>query len=122
MVSQARLASGSHQAKLNSAKLILQRINAFNRFGEWTKDRSVFLTGDFNARPGGAVYKTFVGEKDSSDPLLLKDSLEGGRGIDWVLYKGDVKVLSHEIVDYNVNGTYPSDHKPVFVEFQITDK
>ncbi len=109
-------------AKLNSAKLIMERISAFNRFGEWTKDRPVFLMGDFNARPGGEVYRTFVGDEDSGDPLLLKDSLEGGRGIDWVLYKGDVEVLHYENVDYNVDGAYPSDHKPVFVEFQILDK
>lgn len=113
--------SGYTQAKLNSAKLILKRINAFNRFGEWTKDRPVFLTGDFNARPGGAVYKTFVGDGDSDDPLLLKDSLPGGRGIDWILYRGHVKVLHYENVDYKVDGMYPSDHKPVFVEFKILD-
>ncbi len=111
--------SGYRLAKLNSAKLILDRINAFNRFGEWTQGRPVFLTGDFNARPGGEVYKTFVGEPGSNDPLLLKDSLEGGRGIDWVLYRGHVQVLHHEFVDYNVDGKYPSDHKPVFAEFQI---
>jgi len=109
-------------AKLNSAKLIMERINAFNRFGEWTKERPVFLMGDFNARPGGEVYRTFVGDEDSDDHLLLKDSVEGGRGIDWILYKGNVKVLHYENVDYNVDGTYPSDHKPVFVEFQILDE
>jgi len=109
-------------AKLNSAKLIMERINAHNRFGEWTKDRPVFLMGDFNARPGGEVYTTFVGEEGSDDSLLLKDSVEGGRGIDWILYKGNVKVLSYERVDYNVDGAYPSDHRPVFVEFQILDK
>lgn len=113
---------GRDLAKLNSAKLIMERINAFNRFGEWTKDRPVFLMGDFNARPGGEVYRTFVGDEDSDDPLLLKDSVEGGRGIDWILYKGNVTVLHYEKVDYNVDGVYPSDHKPVFVEFQILDK
>jgi endonuclease/exonuclease/phosphatase (EEP) superfamily protein YafD len=48
--------------------------------------------------------------------------LEGGEGIDWILYKGNVKVLHHEKVDYNVDGVHPSDHKPIFVEFQILDK
>ncbi|MCK5565276.1 MAG: endonuclease/exonuclease/phosphatase family protein [Planctomycetes bacterium] len=114
--------SGYHKAKLNSAKLILERINAFNRFGEWTKDRPVFLMGDFNARPGGGVYKIFVGDEKSNDPLLLKDSIKGGLGIDWILYKGNVDVLHYEKVDYNVDGVYPSDHKPIFVEFQILDK
>ncbi len=109
-------------AKLNSAKLILERINSFNRFGEWTKDRPVFLMGDFNARPGGQVYTTFVGDKESNDPLLLKDSIEGGRGIDWILYRGNIKVLDYENVDYNVDGVYPSDHKPIVVECRILDR
>jgi endonuclease/exonuclease/phosphatase family metal-dependent hydrolase len=112
---------GFDLAKLNSAKLILRRINAFNRFGEWTKDRPVFLTGDFNARPGGDVYRTFVGDGTSDDSGLLKDSLPGGQGIDWILYRGPVKVLEYEKSDYNVEGVYPSDHKPVLAEFQFLD-
>jgi len=52
----------------------------------------------------------------------MKDSVEGGRGIDWILYKGNVTVRRYEKVDYNVDGAYPSDHKPVFVEFQILDR
>ncbi len=115
--------TGGHDlAKLNSAKLIMERINALGRFGEWTKERPVFLMGDFNARPGGEVYKTFVGDEKSNDPGLLKDSVEGGQGIDWILYKGNVKVLYYEKVDYNVDGVYPSDHKPIFVEFRILDE
>ncbi|MBA7543374.1 hypothetical protein ES705_35705 [subsurface metagenome] len=113
---------GRDLAKLNSSKLIMERINALNRFGEWTKERPVFLMGDFNARPGGEVYRTFVGDENSDDPLLLEDSVEGGRGIDWILYKGNVEVLYYENVDYNVDGAYPSDHKPIFVEFRILDQ
>jgi endonuclease/exonuclease/phosphatase family metal-dependent hydrolase len=114
--------SGYNLAKLNSAKLIMERINALNRFGEWTKDRPVFLVGDFNARPGGEVHKTFVGDGKTYNSLLLKDSAQPGQGIDWILYKGNVKVLGYEKVDYNINGVYPSDHKPVLVEFQFIDK
>lgn len=114
--------SGYDMAKINSAKLIMKRIKAFNRFGEWTKDRPVFLTGDFNARPGGKVYTTFIGDGESDKPLLLKDSIEGGSGIDWILYKGNVSVLHYEKVDYNVDGVYPSDHKPILAEFQILDE
>ncbi len=114
--------SGYHLAKLNSAKLIMERINAFNRFGEWTKDRPVFLLGDFNSRPGSEVYRTFVGDGNSDNPDLLKDSIKGGRGIDWILYKGNVNILDYEQVDYNVNGVYPSDHKPIFVQFQFLEE
>ncbi len=115
--------TGGHDlAKLNSTKLIMKRINALGRFGEWTKERPVFLMGDFNSRTGGKVYKTFVGDENSNNHLLLKDSIKGGQGIDWILYKGNVKVLYYEKVDYNVDGVYPSDHKPIFVEFRILDE
>jgi endonuclease/exonuclease/phosphatase family metal-dependent hydrolase len=113
--------SGYKLAKLNSAKLIMQRINAFNRFGEWTKERPVILMGDFNAQPGGSVYRIFVGDDKSDDPLLLKDSIKGGRGIDWILYRGNMDVLRYEKVDYTVNGAYPSDHKPVIAKFHFLD-
>jgi len=106
-------------ARLNASKLILERINELNRFGEWTAERPVFLTGDFNCRPGTAPYKVLVGDKNSNDPDLLKNSFEDLKKIDWILYKGAVKVLKYEEIDYNVNGVYPSDHKPIVVEFEI---
>ncbi len=106
-------------ARLNASKLILQRINALNRFGSWTPERPLFLLGDFNCRPVSAPYRVLVGDKNSDDPDLFKNSFEDPGKIDWILYKGAVKVLKYEVVDYNRNGVYPSDHKPVFVEFEI---
>ena len=113
---------GHDKAKLNSSELIMKRINELDNFGEWEKNRPIFLLGDFNSQPGGAVYKTFIGDENSNNPFLLKDSMEGDKGIDWILYKGSVKVLSYENVDYNINGAYPSDHKPIFVKFVFIDK
>ncbi len=109
-------------ARLNASKLILERINALNRFGAWTAERPVFLMGDFNCRPGSAPYKVLVGDENSTDADLLKNSFEDPKEIDWILYKGGVKVLKYEEVDYNVDGAYPSDHKPIYVEFQIINQ
>jgi endonuclease/exonuclease/phosphatase family metal-dependent hydrolase len=109
-------------ARLNSARLILERINTLDRFGEWTPSRPVFLLGDFNSRPGGEVHRAFVGDQNSDEPRLLNDSAEGGSEIDWVLSRGNIKVLSYEIVDFNVDGIYASDHKPILVEYQILDR
>jgi len=106
-------------ARLNASKLILQRVNELNRFGAWTAERPVFLLGDFNCRPGSAPYNVLVGDKNSNNPDLLKNSFEDLSKIDWILYKGAVKVLKYEDVDFNVNGVYPSDHKPICVEFEI---
>lgn len=111
--------SGYDGAKLKSARLIMERIYAFDRFGEWEKDRPVFLLGDFNAQPGGEVYNTFVGDGNSDDPFKLKDSAQPAEGIDWILFKGNVEVINYEKSDYNVNGVYPSDHKPVIADFKL---
>lgn len=108
-------------ARLNASKLILERINALDRFGAWTAERPVFLMGDFNCRPGSAPYKVLVGDEHSRDADLLKNSFEDPKEIDWILYKGAVKVLKYEEVDYNVDGAYPSDHKPIYVEFEIVN-
>lgn len=108
--------------QLNSAKLIMDKINELNRFGSWIQERPVFLMGDFNCRPGSAPYKILVGDKDSTNPDLFKNSFEDPKKIDWILYKGGGKVLKYEDVDYNVDGAYPSDHKPIYVEFQIINE
>ncbi|NOR75122.1 MAG: hypothetical protein GQ525_08170 [Draconibacterium sp.] len=106
-------------ARENAAKLIMERVDELNRFGRWTKERPIFLMGDFNCRPGSAPYKVLVGDENSDNPLLFEDCIEGGQGIDWVLHKGNVEVLNYEKVLYNVDGVYPSDHKPIFVEILL---
>jgi len=49
----------------------------------------------------------------------LKDSAQPAEGIDWILFKGNVEVINYEKSDYNVNGVYPSDHKPVIADFKL---
>ncbi len=106
-------------ARENASKLILERITALNRFGEWTKERPLFLMGDFNCKPGSAPYKVLVDNEKSGNTNLLNDTDNDHNEIDWILYKGDVNVLKYEEIDYNVDGAYPSDHNPIYVEFQI---
>jgi endonuclease/exonuclease/phosphatase family metal-dependent hydrolase len=110
---------GEALARLNASSLILNRINALSRFGEWTSERPVFLMGDFNCRPGSPPYKVLVGEGDSAGNDLLNDTSADHDEIDWIVYKGPVSVLRYEEVDYNVDGVYPSDHNPIYVEFEL---
>lgn len=107
-------------ARLNASKLILERINALDRFGAWTAERPIFLMGDFNCRPGSKPYKVLVYDNSlSKENGKLHDSAEKKDRIDWILYKGAVNVVQYEVVDYNIEGVYPSDHKPIYVEFEI---
>ena len=106
-------------ARLNSARLIAERIEALDRFGEWTAPRPVFLMGDFNSRPGSDVHRTLVGDPEGGRAGTMVDSAQGEDRIDWILSRGEVEATRYEIVDYNVDGEYPSDHKPILVEYRI---
>jgi endonuclease/exonuclease/phosphatase family metal-dependent hydrolase len=106
-------------ARLNASKLILERINALNRFGDWIPERPLFLMGDFNCRPGSPPYETLVGKDDEGQTDKLFDTSDDHDDIDWILYRGPVEVLHYEEVDYNVDGVYPSDHKPIYVEVEL---
>lgn len=108
-------------ARLNASRLIRDRIKGLAPFGSWTPDRPVFLMGDFNCRPGSAPYLELTGDPETKTPGLMEDSSPEHNDIDWILYKGPVKVLHYEEVDYHVNGVYPSDHEPIYVEVVIGD-
>ena len=110
-------------ARLNASKLIMEKIRPLDRFGTWTKERPIFLMGDFNCRPGSDPHNVLVGDGNSKNSDFFTDTNVNGdpKEIDWILYKGNVKMLKYEEIDYNVNGAYPSDHKPIFVEFQIVE-
>ena len=107
--------------RLNASKLIMEKIKPLDRFGKWTADRPVFLMGDFNCRPGSDPHRVFVGDADEKDTDLFIDTNITGdpKEIDWILYKGNIKALEYEEIDYNINGVYPSDHKPIFVKLWI---
>lgn len=109
-------------ARLNAAKLIMERVRKLERFGEWTKERPVFLMGDFNCRPGSAPYMVLVDPQNKTNQQTFSDSApNNGKEIDWILYKGKVKVNHYEIINYNVDGVFPSDHKPISVELKLME-
>jgi len=115
-------------ARMNSAKLVRERINALKTA------LPVFLIGDFNAVAGSNpaydhLTDTADGFKDSWNTANQRqgdglDSFNGfkaigkqGRRIDWILYRGPVKPLTTEIVPYVKKGQFPSDHHPVVARF-----
>ncbi|MFC2124503.1 endonuclease/exonuclease/phosphatase family protein [Bacteroidota bacterium] len=117
----------SVEARKHSSGVILEHMK------KNTKGERIILTGDLNAMEDQPPVQNLV-----SDPKLMlidsyrqtnpsetdKDGTFHGwkadapvRRIDYIFNSNDLSVKSSEVVDYNVNGRYPSDHKPVFAEF-----
>lgn len=120
----------SQRARVNSAKLIRQRIS------ERSTNDPVIVTGDMNAgedNPAIALLKA----EDSLYPLLdtfrvrhpdAKDVGTGNGGytgrtsgakIDYILVSPDIKTLDAAIDQTPRNGRYPSDHYPVIAKVLI---
>jgi endonuclease/exonuclease/phosphatase family metal-dependent hydrolase len=109
------------EARVQGARIMRERALAH--------DELTFLTGDFNSDAKGPAYQELVPPfsdafEDFPDRVGPSATFHGFTGIptfparlDWVLYRGDVKVTGYETVEYNEAGRYPSDHYPVFADF-----
>ncbi len=124
----------SKVARVEGSELILRKLAE--------EEGPVFVTGDFNCRPGTRVYRNFVREAFVDTYLAAgnEDTVDantfhafkgtrytearpglGPRRIDWILLKDPrrrIRAVSHSIVrDLDEgSGVYPSDHYPVLAE------
>ena len=110
-------------AREKSAMLVNKKVS------ELKTKLPVLLVGDFNATAKmNKVYDILVDEGGFTDTLLsatkainadwntmngFRPTQKGTRRIDWVLSKGPVKISEAEIVLFDNNKQYPSDHQPV---------
>lgn len=115
-------------SRLNSAKLIIEKINEFNK-----KDFPIILLGDFNLEPESEniqyIKKYLNDSKEVSltEPFGPSGTFNGfnfhepvTRRIDYIFVsKNDVAVKKYAILSDNWNLKYPSDHLPVFIELQL---
>lgn len=119
-------------ARRESAKLLLQRIANIAGLSAFV------VTGDFNGDEKSVPYQTLV---HSVSPKLLntryvsKNGTKGpdcsfvsfkvefkkGEVIDHIFVNEKSKASNHTIVDDNLNGFYPSDHLPVFVDVVLNN-
>lgn len=121
-----------HQIQLareKSAELVRQRVAALE-----TK-LPVLLVGDFNANAGrNKAFDILTHDKFFRDswPLAKARRNEGlnsfngfkppernDERIDWILTRGKVEVRQAEIVSFERNGQFPSDHFPVVAWLQL---
>jgi len=112
------------EARLQCARVLIDKINRL------PKDVPFILTGDFNSIPDSPPYTAFTAMlRDSrldaggrTGPDGTNSGFRGsteGRRIDWILYRGALKVSESETVIYTRDGRYPSDHFPVLAVLDL---
>lgn len=95
----------------------------------------VMLMGDFNATPGSKAIQKFISlNKDKRNFIAVQEinkdmygnstmskfnGSTSGLHIDYIFVSDEFKVVSSEIVRYNENGKYPSDHYPLMAEIKL---
>lgn len=110
-------------AREKAAALVRQRIEALGT------SVPVILVGDFNAKAkdnkaydilteGGFLKDTWQGEEQGTFHNFTGKAPPSRGRIDWVLTRGDVTPISTEIVRFNRDGQYPSDHFPVVAKLR----
>jgi endonuclease/exonuclease/phosphatase family metal-dependent hydrolase len=117
------------QARLKSAQVIVERMRTL------PSNVPFIMTGDFNAPAGNNVYQLFAADlKNAWGTAAKQTGPEGtmsgfrgsteGRRIDWIFYRGPIKVVEAETIVRSDNGHYPSDHFPVttLLEFAAEPK
>ncbi|PZE20983.1 endonuclease/exonuclease/phosphatase family protein [Paenibacillus xerothermodurans] len=121
----------SANAREKSAELMLQVTKEFD------PELPVILTGDFNTAPDTLPHQILTND-GAFDDLWgtaetrinehlgtfngFHDATGGGpdRRIDWILGKGNLTTNEIEIVNYQKNGQFPSDHFPVIADITLT--
>jgi endonuclease/exonuclease/phosphatase family metal-dependent hydrolase len=111
-----------------SAELILDRLQTY------AHGNPTVLMGDFNATPESACYKvlTAPGQETFSAFAPALTATCGGthhgfsgksnaEPIDWILYRGGLRVVSAQVVTRRFAGLFPSDHFALSAEFEFPD-
>ncbi|MEP0846102.1 MAG: endonuclease/exonuclease/phosphatase family protein [Phycisphaerae bacterium] len=117
------------RARAEAARLIR---NATDALG----GTAVIVTGDFNCAPGDEPHRVLTGDRGNA--AELRDSYvelghsERGAGtfcnfrgetsgprIDWILCNRRFDVVASDIIRFNADGRYPSDHFPVTATLRL---
>ncbi len=116
-------------AQYGSAQLIWQKI------ATQFQDIPAILMGDFNAKPDSKAYRWFTGRIDEGMDTFpdFKETFRSpypatyhrftGKPIvgliDWILYRGDLRLKECFVIEDSFDGVYPSDHFPVMAYFEV---
>lgn len=93
-------------------------------------DYPLIVTGDFNVTPTSEVYKTMVSSGYSDSSAIADSAQVSGTFhaytdkkdhiIDYLFIKnGTLAVRSYKVCNEQIDGGLPSDHYPIYVEYQF---
>ncbi|MGN2339693.1 endonuclease/exonuclease/phosphatase family protein [Clostridium cagae] len=113
----------------------LKKLSEFIKKEQEKEDLPLIIMGDFNSNPNSKLIKDFtsgdifnkrlVAVQDMNKELYTKATMghfknkEKGSHIDYIFVSEEFEIIDVEIVKYNVNGKYPSDHYPLMAEINI---
>jgi len=115
-------------AHMGAAGVIKEQLAAYDN------EIPTILTGDFNATPVSICYQWLTGkEVDGKNGLDFNETFKmpypgtlhrftgkpAGGYIDWILYRGNLRLRGCEVLQGQVDGIYPSDHFPVTAVFEL---
>lgn len=95
----------------------------------------LIIMGDFNATPNSRLIQNFkngvytdkkmIAVQDANSSIYKERTRGNFKGrkkglhIDYIFVSEEFEIFNVEIVKYNENGRYPSDHYPVFAEIKL---
>ena len=117
-----------HRAEDGSARFEASKVIAADIAARVPSNARVILIGDFNSAADSDVHELLTKKmQDAWETARSKKGTETtssrwtgqteGRRIDWILYRGSLRPLSAETINFQRRGRYPSDHYPVYAEF-----
>lgn len=118
------------EAKNHAAKIIVDKSVQYN-----SENLPAFLLGDMNSVPDSKPseifrsawndvylelpYKKIDGPSGTFNAANLKRNMRAARRIDYIYYKGNVKVRKYTCNADLYDGFYPSDHCPIYANVLI---
>ncbi len=103
-----------------------------NLVSEFLKKYPVIMTGDFNCAINSNPYNTIIGAGFANASTVAETTTSGGSTfhnhykndyagavIDFFFVKGDLVVTRYHVCKEQIDGAYPSDHHPVYIEYLL---
>lgn len=128
------------EVSLDGQLEIVQRAQATELIQQFDGETELIAVGDFNTGPGDSPYNTLMGSFTDAwtafgsgqagltccQPELLDQTRSLYSRIDLILFRGDMEVLSAEVVgneltDRTAGGLWPSDHAGVVATLRIQE-